>query len=1070
MWLVMATKRITMINEEILINIENLKPGFEGEIFLDEANRILYATDASAYREKPLGVARPKSVSDVRKLIRFANENKIPLIPRAAGTSLAGQVVGNGLVVDVSRHMTAILELNVDEHRVRVQPGVILDELNAFVAKHGLFFGPETSTSSRCMMGGMVGNNSCGAHSILYGSTRDHVISVKGFLSDGSEVEFRDLTPEEFEGKCSGDTLENRIYRQIRDILSDPVNREEILKEFPDPRIHRRNTGYALDLLSGMEPFRNEVQNSKFKIQKSKITDQSGNHSSTHSLNHSINLAKLMAGSEGTLMFMTEITLNLVPLPPKEKALVCVHCHTVAESLRANLVALKYQPGSVELMDKPIMDCTKDNITQRQNRFFIEGDPGAILIIEFARETREEIMTIYHDLVEEMKAADMGYHYPIVFPPDVKKVWDLRKAGLGVLANYPGDRKPVPVIEDTAVHPEALPEYIEEFNTMMAGLGLDCVYYAHVGSGELHLRPVLNLRDPADVELFHTVAFETAKIVKKYNGSLSGEHGDGRLRGEFIPFMLGEHNYQLFREIKNLWDPKHIFNPNKIVDTPKMNTSLRFEPGKPVRDIPTVFDFSASHGILRAAEQCNGSGDCRNTVITGRWMCPSYMALKEENTTTRARANMLREFLTNSDKSNPFDHREIYEVMDLCLSCKACKSECPSNVDMAKLKAEFLQHYYDANGIPLRSRLIAHITSVNRLGSVIPGLFNFFQKSGFISGISMRLLGFAPKRNIPLLYSTTLRAWAASYEGRREKGEGGKEMGVASGLGTRRKTVYLFADEFTNFNDVEIGIKAIKLLNAMGYRVIIPDHEESGRTFLSKGLVRKAKKLANANVSKLKDVITAETPLIGIEPSAILTFRDEYPELVDRELREAARELAKNALMFEEFVEKENSKFKVQSSKFKIQETSISQSKDPSANQSINQSINQSFIHSLNHSFTHLFTTAPLKILLHGHCHQKALASTESTKKMLSIPVNYSVEEIKSGCCGMAGSFGYEKEHYDLSMKVGELVLFPAVRKAAEDVIIVAPGTSCRHQIKDGTGRRAYHPVEVMFEALNRKT
>ncbi|MDD4554175.1 MAG: FAD-linked oxidase C-terminal domain-containing protein [Bacteroidales bacterium] len=1066
--------------------IEKLRVGFEGEIFLDEASRILYATDASAYREKPLGVARPRHAADISRLIAFARETGNPLIPRTAGTSLAGQVVGNGLVVDVSRYMTAILEFNAEERWVRVQPGVILDELNAFASRHGLFFGPETSTSSRCMMGGMVGNNSCGAHSILYGSTRDHVISVKGFLSDGSEVEFRDLTSEEFQEKCSGETLENKIYRQILEILSDPVNQEEIRKEYPDPRIHRRNTGYALDLLLGMEPFFQEMQNAKCKMQNAdsdmrhwplgirekqsgnQSVDQSINQSISHSVIQSFNLAKLISGSEGTLMFMTEIKLNLVPLPPKEKALICVHCRTVEESLEANLVALKYSPGSVELMDKPIMDCTKDNITQRQNRFFIEGDPGAILIIEFARETRAEIMTIYHDLVEEMKSQGLGCHYPIVFPPDLKKVWDLRKAGLGVLSNYPGDRKPVPVIEDTAVHPENLPAYIDEFNKMMAGLGLACVYYAHIGSGELHLRPVLNLKDPGDVELFHTVAFETAKIVKKFRGSLSGEHGDGRLRGEFIPFMLGEHNYGLFREIKSLWDPYHIFNPGKITDTPKMNTSLRFEPGKPAREIATVFDFSHNHGILLAAEQCNGSGDCRNTVITGRWMCPSYMAAKEENTTTRARANILREFLTNSSKENPFDHREIYDVMDLCLSCKACKAECPSNVDIAKLKAEFLQHYYDANGIPLRSGLIANITSINKLGSIVPGLFNFFQKNRFFSGITKNTLGFAQKRDIPLLYSTTLRAWAARHD--QELNQRNKEVKATfqenAGAGAEPEsskldlTVYLFADEFTNFNDVEIGIKAIKLLNALGYRVIIPDHEESGRTFLSKGLIRKAKKLANANVSKLKDMITADTPLIGIEPSAILTFRDEYPDLVDPELKEAALNLAKHAVMFDEFVVNE-----MQNANIKFKDHSITQS----ISQSINQSTNQSIIHSVNQSINQFFTDKPLKILLHGHCHQKALASVETTKKMLSIPINYEVEEIKSGCCGMAGSFGYEKEHYDLSMKVGELVLFPAVRKATEEMVIVAPGTSCRHQIKDGTGRRAYHPIEVMYDALLEK-
>ncbi|MCX6268630.1 MAG: FAD-binding protein [Bacteroidetes bacterium] len=981
--------------------IADLRSNFDGEIFTDDAQRLLYATDASAYREIPTGVARPKNTGDIQKLIRFANETKIPLIPRAAGTSLAGQVVGSGFVVDVSRYLTQILEINTIEHWVRVQPGVILDELNKVVEKSGLFFGPETSTSSRCMMGGMVGNNSCGAHSILYGSTRDHVISVKGFLSDGSEVEFHELTLDEFADKCSGDTLEHKIYRQIRNILADPATQENIRTEYPDPAIHRRNTGYALDLLLETEPF------------------SSGHASRVTKPSPRFNFSKLIAGSEGTLIFMTEIKLNLVPLPPKEKALICVHCHTIAESLKANLIALKYSPGSVELMDKAIMDCTRDNITQRQNRFFISGDPAAILIIEFARDTREEIMDLYHDLEQELRSAKLGYHFPIVFPPDVKKVWDLRKAGLGVLSNYPGDRKPVPVTEDTAVKPEVLPEYIGEFNKMLDLLGLNCVYYAHVGSGELHLRPVLNLKDPADVELFHTVALETARLVKKFNGSLSGEHGDGRLRGEFIPLMLGEKNYRLFIDIKKVWDPWNIFNPGKIVDTPKMNTSLRFEPGKPVRDIPTVFDFSGSHGILRAAEQCNGSGDCRNTVVTGRYMCPSYMAMKDENTTTRARANILREFLTNSSKPNPFDHAEIYEVMDMCLSCKACKSECPSNVDISKLKAEFLQHYYESNGIPLRSRLIANITRINQLGSVAPALFNFIQKNKFISGITKNVLGFAPERNIPLLYTTTLRSWAVKnlING---KGVSSKPLN-----GLPERSVYLFADEFSNFNDVEIGIKAIKLLNAFGYRVIIPDHEESGRTYLSKGLIRKARQLANQNVRKLKDLISDETPLIGIEPSAILTFRDEYPELVDSSLKAEALKMAGNVFMFDEFLGKENI-----------------------------------------HQLSDLFTDRERVIKLHGHCHQKALASVEPTKKMLSIPRNYHVEEIKSGCCGMAGSFGYEKEHYHVSMQVGELVLFPEVRTTKQDVMIAAPGTSCRHQIMDGTGRQALHPIEVLYEAM----
>ncbi|MCX6251195.1 MAG: FAD-binding protein [Bacteroidetes bacterium] len=995
--------------QEIKPQLDILQTEIEGDVLTDQGWRLMYATDASAYREIPLGIVRPKNAGDIQKTIAFARKHKVPLIPRTAGTSLAGQVVGSGLVVDVSRYMTAILEINEEEHWVRVEPGVILDELNKILEKKGLFFGPETSTSSRCMIGGMVGNNSCGAHSILYGSTRDHVISMKTMLSDGAEVEFQALSNDEFSEKLKGNKLESSIYRNIHGILSNPDNQAEIRRQFPDPVLHRRNTGYAIDLLLDTEPF--DSHKSQVTSHKSQVTSHKSQVTSHGS--PAFNFCKLLAGSEGTLAFTTEIKLNLVPLPPKQKALICVHCNTVADALQANLIALKYHPGSVELMDKPIMDCTKDNITQRQNRFFIQGDPGAILIIEFARETQDEILSIAQNVETEIREAGLGYHFPLVFPPELKRVWDLRKAGLGVLSNYPGDRKPVPVTEDTAVKPEDLPQYIGEFSKMMEKYGLNCVYYAHIGSGELHLRPVLNLKDPVDVELFHTVAQETAKLVKKYNGSLSGEHGDGRLRGEFIPFMIGEKNFQLLREIKHTWDPENIFNPGKIVDTPKMNTGLRYQSEQPVRDIKTVFDFSSSHGILRAAEQCNGSGDCRNSVLTGRWMCPSYMAVQDENTTTRARANVLREFLTNSTKSNPFNHKEIYEVMDLCISCKACKSECPSNVDMAKLKAEFLQHYYDANGIPLRTRLIAYITSINRMGSVVPGIFNFCVTNTFLSGLLKKLLGFASKRNIPVLHKMTLRRYTRKFQNEVPKGVG--------------KKVYLFVDEFSNYNDVEIGIKAIKLLNVLGFEVIIPEHNQSGRTFLSKGLLRKAKKIANKNVTLLKDIVTEQTPLIGIEPSAILTFRDEYPELVVENLRKSAAKLAKNTFMLDEFL------------------------------------VHQMEAGVLDKS---IFTKESKTIRLHGHCQQKALASTLPTKKMLSIPENYQVEEIPSGCCGMAGSFGYEKEHYDVSMKIGELVLFPEIRKTGDDVIIAAPGTSCRHQIFDGTARKTYHPIEILFDAL----
>ncbi len=970
--------------------ILDIKNQLEGELLTDLSSRMQYATDASAYKEMPIGVAVPQNIADLHKLIEFSSVNNIPLIPRAAGTSLAGQVVGNGLIVDISVHFGNILELNKDERWVRVQPAVILDELNQYLEPFSLFFGPETSTSNRCMMGGMVGNNSCGSHSLIYGSTRDHLISAKMLLSDGSEVEFKSLSSAEFDAKTTLQTLEGTVYRKLASILSSVENREEIESQFPDASLKRRNTGYALDLLAKSAPF-----------------------SSTGKL---LNVCDLIAGSEGTLGIITEIKLNLVSTPPKQKAVVCVHLATKEDAFKANLIALKYNPGAVEMMDSTILNLTKDNIEQRRNRFFVKGDPGSILIVEFARETKEEIEELASKMEDEMVQSGYGYHFPVIWGPDVKKVWSLRKAGLGVLSNMKGDAKPVSVIEDTAVAPALLPHYMADFSKIMEKHQLDCVYHAHIGTGELHLRPILNLKDPKDVELFRSVASEVAHLVKKYRGSLSGEHGDGRLRGEFIPIMVGEKCYGWMKEIKEVFDPRGIFNPNKIVNTPQMNTNLRYEPGKPDRHIETIFDFDDDGGILRSAEKCNGSGDCRKTVNAGGTMCPSYMASLNESSTTRARANILREFLTNSTKDNPFDHKEIYEVLDLCLSCKGCKSECPSSVDMAKLKAEFLQHYYDKHGIPLRSRLVAYITKINALGSLAPSITNFVLTNRYVSRLLMKSLGFHPERNLPTLYKTTLARWF-------------KKNRVAKPLNTKGK-VFLFCDEFSNFNDVGVGIKAVKLLQALGYEVAIPKHGESGRTYISKGLIRTAKRIANQNVMMLADIVTSETPLVGIEPSAILSFRDEYPSLVDKELRNKAKQLAPNTLLFEEYIVREFDNGNISADDF---------------------------------------TELEKETLLHGHCQQKSVASTEPTKKMLSIPKNYTVKEIPSGCCGMAGSFGYEKEHFELSMKVGELVLFPAVRKASAKTLITAPGTSCRHQIHDGTGRSAVHPIEVMFDALKKQ-
>ena len=951
--------------------------------------RRLYATDGSIYREMPLAVAYPRDEADVVRLLAFAREHGTSLLPRAAGTSLAGQCVGAGIVVDVSKYLHRILEVNAEEGWVRLQPGVVRDELNAHLKPYGLFFSPNTSTANRAMLGGMIGNNSCGTTSIKYGTTRDHLMEAKALLSDGSRASFGPISPEGFHHKRAEDSLEGRLYQQAYTALSEPEQQQAIREHFPKPEIPRRNTGYALDFLLATNVFQADGPD--------------------------FNFCNMLAGSEGTLAFITEAKMHVNPLPPPAEALICAHFTSLQESLEAALVAMRYQPYACELMDKFIMDCTKENRQQERNRFFLQGDPAAILIIEFRGASQEEARAQAEAMIAEMQAAGYGYAFPIVYAPDTARVFALRAAGFGVLSNVKGDKKPIEFVEDTAVALPDLPAYIGEFQALMASFGQQAVYYAHAGAGELHLRPSINLKTTEGVREMRAIAEASARLVKKYQGALSGEHGDGRVRGEFLPMMVGEHNYQLFRQIKQQWDPAGLFNPGKIVDAPPMDTSLRYPLDQPPAPVDTVFDFTAQGGILRAAEKCSGSGDCRKLAhVSGGTMCPSYMATRNEKDTTRARANALREFLTHSEKANRFDHEELYEVMSLCLSCKGCASECPSNVDMASMKAEFLHHYYQANGIPLRAKLIGNISQLNRLAALMPRLSNFFFANPLLSGLAKRLLGIAPERSLPLLHQLTLRAWFTRHAARLRPAQ-------------PQGSIWLFCDEFTNYNDTSIGIKAIELLSRLGYEVLMAEHEESGRAYLSKGLLRQAKQKAQFNVKCFKDIATAESPLLGIEPSAILGFRDEYPRLVSPELREPARQLGGNALLIEEFLAREAEAGRIHSGQF---------------------------------------TDEHQQILLHGHCHQKALASIDCSAFVLGLPQNYQVQVIPSGCCGMAGSFGYEKEHYAVSMQVGELVLFPALRQAPPDAVIAAPGTSCRHQIADGTGHRALHPVEILWKAL----
>ncbi|MEM6821031.1 MAG: FAD-linked oxidase C-terminal domain-containing protein [Verrucomicrobiota bacterium] len=964
-------------------------PVFSFEYSTSATLRKLYATDASEYQELPAAVAYPETDRHIQELIHFAQKSQLSLIPRTAGTSLAGQVVGSGIIVDCGRHMNQVLAIDSKKGSVRVQPGVVRNELNLALHPYQMFFGPETSTANRAMIGGMVGNNSCGSNSIVYGSVRDHLMSCRGFLSDGSEVTFEPLTLSQFEQKCSGTHLEARIYREFRSILSNPANRSLISDTFPKPSIPRRNTGYALDQLMDTQVF---------------IKDSG----------HPFNLCKLIAGSEGTLFFGVEFELNCSPLPPSSSALLCAHFKSVDEALRSVRYALNYKPHAVELIDHHILEATKRNIEHQKNRFFVEGDPGAILVIDIRRSDESAVDTILKQLSSDLKVANLGYHYPILKGENENKVWELRRAGQGLMNNVPRDIKPREVVEDTAVDVTDLPEYISEFDRLMRERHeIECVYYAHAGSGELHTRPLFNLKTKEGVKTFRAVAEDIAKLVRKYKGSLSGEHGDGRLRGEFIPLMVGNRCYTLMQSVKEVFDPNYLFNPGKIINTPPMDQFLRYQSDQPVVKHHTIFDFSETQGILRATEQCNGSGDCRKGHLSGGTMCPSYMATRNEKDTTRARANILRHLLTNpSDTSNPFNSEEIKDVMDLCLSCKGCKSECPSNVDIAKLKAEFLQHYYDSNGVPLRTYMIAHFTLINRIFSHLPQLWNGLFGTKVIRRALNRLSGFHPDRTIPLLPPKPLSKCIRERPKKRKPPS---------------RQVYFFADEFTEFNDVSTGKNAIELLERLGYEVVIPKHVESARTWLSKGMLRKAQTIAVKNVKLLAPLISERTPLIGIEPSAILGFRDEYLDLMPADLKKTASALSHNCLMFEEFFIREFDAGNINSEQF---------------------------------------TDRPQLIKFHGHCFQKSLASVVPSVRALEVPKNYEVQMIPSGCCGMAGSFGYEKEHYEISMKIGELVLFPTIRNQPSNVVIAAPGTSCRHQIHDGTGRIALHPAQILYQAL----
>ena len=927
----------------------------DGEARADELSRMLFATDASVYRRLPAGVVFPQGVGDLRLALGFAAARGLGIVPRAAGTSLAGQCVGEGLVVDVSRHLTRVLAVDPAARTATVEPGVIRDDLNRQLAPHGLFFSPNTSTSNRCTLGGMVGNNSCGSTSIRYGDTRAKLLSVEALLADGTAVTFGPLTRAQLEVRLAAEGPEGDVYRAVVAELTAPGVRARIRRDFPRPEVTRRNTGYALDALIDQPAFHPAV------------------------LAHAgpddvvVDLAPLLAGSEGTLALTTAVTVRLDPLPPPHSVLVVPHFDSVRACLEAVAPVMEHRLYACEMIDRTILELTRRSPEQAKNRYFIAGDPAAVLLLELRADTAADLEHQLGALLASLDAT-AAYARPALTGEEVTRAMALRAAGLGILGNLVGDAKAVACIEDTAVAVADLAPYIAEFAALMERHDAAPVYYAHAGAGELHLRPVLNLKQAEGVAAFREITDEVAVLVKRYGGSMSGEHGDGIVRAGYIPLIVGQENYALMGRLKQAFDEQGILNPGKVIDPYPMTEALRYEVGRSEPDIPTALDFSEVGGILRMAEKCNGAGTCRKPAAAGGTMCPSYRATGEERHGTRGRANALREVLTNSTRANRFVDPVLAEAFDLCLSCKACAAECPSTVDVGALKAEWQYQYRKAHGASLRTHLFARNDELNRLARIGGSrLANAVLGGRRTAGWLKRRLGVAERHDLPRLSPVPLRRWLKRNLARLQPP-------------APRGAVYLFVDEFTDQLDAEVGIDAVELLTGLGYEVRTVNHARSGRAYLSKGFLEEARQVAERNVDVFAKLASAKTPLVGIEPSALLTFRDEYPRLVADRAR--AEQVAEHTLLVDEFLAAEIGAGRI----------------TPEA-----------------------FASDERLIKLHGHCHQKALSDLSATVVMLSAPAGYHVDVIPSGCCGMAGSFGYEAEHFEVSMAIGEQTLFPAL-------------------------------------------
>ncbi|PYN81797.1 MAG: oxidoreductase [Candidatus Rokuibacteriota bacterium] len=965
-----------------------LRTAIRGDVRFDAGSRLLYSTDASMYQMEPVGVVIPRDADDVRAAIELAGRHHVAVLPRGGGTSLTGQTVNNALVLDFSRHLDRVLEVNTEELWARVQPGLVQDNLNHHVRPLGLLFGPDTSTSNRATLGGMLGNNSGGSHSIAYGLTVEHVIELTTLLADGSRVVFGEVTPGEFAAKCRAPGLEGQIYREIARIRETYA--AEIQARYP---AHwRRVSGYNLNELVGAGSARpGRTEGGLIQARPGSAT---------------LNVARLIVGSEGTLVTVLEAKVRLVRRP-KATALEVIHYRDIQEALESSQSILETGPYAVELTDKMILDLARNNIEQSQRMAFVQGDPAAIMIVEYAGDTDAEVRAKVETLEARRQRERFGYAAHAAHDAgEQQSIWKLRKAGLGLLLGMKGDKKPIAFVEDTAVEPRHLAEFVTRFREIFAKHDTVGAYYGHCSVGCLHIRPVIDLKTPRGLEQVRTIADEIADLVVRFGGTLSSEHGDGRARSPFLERMYGPRIMQAFRELKRAFDPDNRMNPGNIVAPAGLTDHLRYGTQYTTWEPTTLLDFSEQGGFAASVEMCNGVGACRKT-LEGT-MCPSYMATKDEEHSTRGRANALRAVLSGRLPPAEFTGRRLYEVMDLCLECKGCKAECPANVDMAKLKYEFLHHYYQANGLPLRNRLFGRIARMNRLGSRMPALVNWVSGLAPSRWALEKLAGIDRRRPLPSLAAQTFTDWFA------------RRVPPAA---APRGEVVLFNDTFTTYNVPEIAQAAVEVLEAAGYRVVLVDRECCGRPLISKGMLAEAREHAAWNVARLAPYARRGVSIVGLEPSCLLTLRDETVDLVRTD---DARAVARQSFLFEEFLLRERARGLVLA-----------------------------------------FGGNGRKALLHGHCHQKALVGTAPTVGALRW-AGFAVEEVDSGCCGMAGSFGFEREHYDISVALGNRRLAPAVKAAPLETEIVAPGISCRQQIQHLAGRRAKHPAEVLREALSR--